>query len=124
MSAVRSPSSIPASLEVFLDARGDDRALRVTWHAEAAVVVFSQWRAGVCAGTFRLPIADAPALIAMLRGSLEDAYDDARGALYAPTAGDAPPPYDEACVTFDETDAFNRPGTFLGGFHALEDEAG
>jgi hypothetical protein len=124
MTAVRSPSSIPASLEVFLDARGDDRALRVTWHADSAVVVLSQWRAGVCAGTFRLPVADAPALIAMLRGCLEDAYDDARSALYAPDAGDAPPSYDETDATFDETDAFNRPGTFLGGFHTFEDEAG
>ena len=29
---------------VFLDARGGDRALRVSWHHEAGVVVLSLWR--------------------------------------------------------------------------------
>ena len=41
--------------EVFLDARGNGRALRLSWHHDADVVVLSLWRDGVCAGTFRLP---------------------------------------------------------------------
>ena len=36
--------------EVFLDARGADRALRVSWHGEADVVVLSLWRGGACTG--------------------------------------------------------------------------
>lgn len=127
MSAVRSTSSVPASLEVFLDARGDGRALRVTWHAEAGVVVFSLWRAGVCAGTFRLPIEDAPALIEMLRGSLEQAYDGARGSF-----GEAAARYDEARSTLsEELDGvddgvadLDGTGLLLGRFHTFEDEVG
>jgi len=44
--------------EVFLDARGQGRALRLTWHHEADVVVLSLWRDRFCAGTFRLSTAD------------------------------------------------------------------
>jgi hypothetical protein len=72
-------SPLPARREVFLDARGDGRALRVTWHAESAVVVLSLWRERTCVGTFRLPVEDAPVLVEMLRSCLEGAYDDARG---------------------------------------------
>ena len=75
------PAPLPAHREVFLDARGDGRALRVTWHAEAGVVVFSLWRDRTCSGTFRLPVEDAPALVDMLRNSLEEAYDDARDSI-------------------------------------------
>ncbi len=35
---------LPAAGEVFLDARGAGRALRVSWHAEADVVVLSLWQ--------------------------------------------------------------------------------
>lgn len=44
--------------EVFLDARGHGRALRLTWHHESDVVVLSLWRDSLCAGTFRLATAD------------------------------------------------------------------
>jgi hypothetical protein len=94
------PSPLPANREVFLDARGDGRALRATWHSEAGVVVFSLWRDRVCAGTFRLPVEDAPVLIEMLRSSLEQAYDDARD-------------------SFDDAR-----GSFLARFEAPEDEVG
>jgi hypothetical protein len=63
---------------VFLDPRGDDRSLRVTWHQEAQLVVLSLWRDNVCAGTFRLAADEVPELIAMLRRGLDDAYDAAR----------------------------------------------
>ena len=48
------PVTVEERGEVFLDARGNDRALRVSWHPEADIVVLSIWRAGTCAGTFRL----------------------------------------------------------------------
>lgn len=81
MTTMYDASPLPTDREVFLDARGDGRALRTTWHAEAGVVVFSLWRDRVCAGTFRLPVEDAPALVDMLRGCLEQAYDDAHDSL-------------------------------------------
>jgi hypothetical protein len=59
--------------EVFLDARGDGRAMRLTWHHEADLVVLSLWRDHVCTGTFRLETHDvaafADALVDGLRGA-------------------------------------------------------
>ena len=63
---------------VFLDPRGEDRSLRVTWHQESQLVVLSLWRDNVCAGTFRLAADEVPDLIALLRLGLDQAYDDAR----------------------------------------------
>lgn len=74
---------LPATGEVFLDARGDRRTLRVSWHREAGVVVLSLWREGVCAGTFRLAVDEVPALIEMLRAGLDQAYDGARESFLA-----------------------------------------
>ncbi len=68
----------PRTGTVFLDPRGDDRSLRVTWHQERQVVVLSLWRDNVCAGTFRLAADEVPELIALLRKGLDDAYDTAR----------------------------------------------
>ena len=55
------------------DARGDGRLLRLTWHPEAAVVVISLWRSERCVATYRLPIADVPALIGALAEGLAEA---------------------------------------------------
>ena len=63
---------------VFLDPRGEDRSLRVTWHQESLVVVLSLWRDNVCAGTFRLAADEVPDLIALLRKGLDESYDAAR----------------------------------------------
>ncbi|HET7431177.1 MAG TPA: hypothetical protein VFJ89_06705 [Nocardioides sp.] len=65
---------LPASGEIFLDARGDDRALRVTWHYDTDLVVLSLWRQNVCTGSFRLTLDEVPELIAMLRSGLDTAY--------------------------------------------------
>ena len=69
---------IPRTGAVFLDPRGDDRSLRVSWHQEAQLVVLSLWRDNVCAGTFRLAADEVPDLITMLRAGLDQAYDAAR----------------------------------------------
>jgi hypothetical protein len=66
---------LPATGEIFLDARGGNRALRVSWHQEAELVVLSLWRDNVCAGSFRLAIDEVPRLIDLLRASLDQAYD-------------------------------------------------
>jgi hypothetical protein len=68
----------PRTGAVFLDPRGEDRSLRVTWHQESLLVVLSLWRDNVCAGTFRLAADEVPDLIALLRRGLDDAYDAAR----------------------------------------------
>lgn len=54
---------LPRRGSVFLDSRGDDRALRVSWHEEAGLVVLSLWRGNVCTGSFRLEPEQVPALI-------------------------------------------------------------
>ena len=66
---------LPAAGEIFLDARGGDRALRVSWHHESDLVVLSLWRDNVCAGSFRLAVDDVPTLIDLLRSGLDTAYD-------------------------------------------------
>ncbi|WP_210651076.1 hypothetical protein [Nocardioides sp. SYSU D00065] len=69
---------VPRTGAVFLDPRGEDRSLRVTWHEESQLVVLSLWRDNVCAGTFRLAADEVPDLIALLRRGLDQAYDAAR----------------------------------------------
>jgi hypothetical protein len=98
---MESTSSLPVRREVFLDARGDGRALRVTWHPEPSVVVLSLWRGRTCAGTFRLPVEDAPALVDVLRAGLADAYGGARTSLRDGLAGLDP---------FDATETFDALG--------------
>jgi hypothetical protein len=62
--------------EVFLDARGQGRALRLTWHHEADVVVLSLWRDRMCAGTFRLSTADVNEFVDALVEGLREAPAD------------------------------------------------
>lgn len=50
----------------FVDVRSSARRLAVTTHAEAGVVVLSLWQGDRCTGSFRLPLDDAPALVAAL----------------------------------------------------------
>jgi hypothetical protein len=59
---------------VFIDARGGDRALRVSWHHEKGLVVLSLWRDNMCAGSFRLAVDEVPALIDLLRAGLDETY--------------------------------------------------
>ena len=65
---------LPRTGSIFLDARGGDRALRVSWHHESGLVVLSLWRDNVCAGSFRLAVDEVPALIDMLRAGLDQTY--------------------------------------------------
>jgi len=64
--------------EIFLDTRADGRALRLSWHQDQSVVVFSLWRGpgpgSVCVGTFRLPISEVPALIQFLVERLAEGH--------------------------------------------------
>ncbi|HET7172864.1 MAG TPA: hypothetical protein VFI30_01125 [Nocardioidaceae bacterium] len=58
--------------EVFLDARGGGRALRLTWHHDAGLVVFSLWRSGACVGTFRMEKPDVAPFVDALISGLRD----------------------------------------------------
>ena len=71
----------PRTGAIYLDARGDDRALRLTWHDELGLVVLSLWRENVCAATFRLEIDEVPDLIDALRSGLTRAHDVAAARL-------------------------------------------
>ena len=64
----------PRTGAVFLDPRGEDRSLRVTWHQESQLVVLSLWRDNVCAASFRLSVDEVPDLIELLRAGLDRAY--------------------------------------------------
>ena len=72
------PRSLTSPGSIFLDPRGGERALRVSWHQEAEVVVLSLWRDNVCAATFRLAIDEVPDLIALLREGLDLAFESTR----------------------------------------------
>jgi hypothetical protein len=54
---------VPQLGGVFTDARRAGRALRVSWHAEAGVVVLSLWAGPRCTGTAQVPAAAVPELI-------------------------------------------------------------
>jgi hypothetical protein len=69
-------SPVPEGVEYFLDTRGDARALRVSWHHEADVVVLSMWRGQECVASFRLAIDEVPDLIGVLREGLDRSYAD------------------------------------------------
>jgi hypothetical protein len=71
---------LPDLGEIFLDPRGENRALRVSWHTDRDLVVLSLWRDNVCAGSFRLSVDEVPQLIALLRSGLDRAYDATRSA--------------------------------------------
>jgi len=56
----------------FADQRTPVRRMGVSCHVEHGVFVLSLWQADVCTGTFRLSMADAPALVAKLLEGLND----------------------------------------------------
>ena len=68
----------PTAGAVLPDARGDGRALRVTWHDEVGVVVMSVWRDNVCTTTVRLTPAEAADLIEVLAAGLPREHETSR----------------------------------------------
>ncbi len=82
--------ALPARGEVFADARGGDRMLRVSWHHEHGVVVLSLWRGAACAGTFRVSAEEVPGLVAALTEGLAQGYVAGAAGLPGEPAADAP----------------------------------
>ena len=68
------PIVLPVDSQVFFDQRGAGRALRVTWHHEAGVVVVSAWRENRCTGTVQLRAEDVPGLVSALTEGLSRGY--------------------------------------------------
>ena len=64
--SVSEPAPLPRLGEVFFDVRGNSRSMRLSWYADTGVAVFSIWQAGMCTGTFRLPMADLSRMIGIL----------------------------------------------------------
>lgn len=67
---------MPAVGDVFLDVRGDDRTMRVSYHQERGVVVVSLWAGVVCRGSFRLSAGDVGRLVEVLSGVVDPAADE------------------------------------------------
>jgi hypothetical protein len=65
--SVPDAAPLPRLGEVFFDVRGNSRSMRLSWYADTGVAVFSIWQAGMCTGTFRLPIADLGRMIELLQ---------------------------------------------------------
>jgi hypothetical protein len=57
----------------FADPRTPARRLAVSSHPDQGVVVLSLWQADRCTGTFRLPLAHAPALVDALTEGMTEA---------------------------------------------------
>ena len=57
----------------FTDDRTGVRRMGVSSHPESDLVILSLWQGDTCTATFRLPLRDAPRLIAALAESLDDA---------------------------------------------------
>ena len=64
---------MPTVGDVFLDVRGDDRTMRVSYHQDRGVVVVSLWAGAACRGSFRLAADDAGRLVALLSGIVSPA---------------------------------------------------
>ena len=58
---------------VFVDARGEQRTMRVACHRDEGLVVISLWAAGVCRASFRLPAALASEIAELLAACGGDA---------------------------------------------------
>src|ERR1700678_3317168 len=58
---------LPRLGEVFFDARGNSRSMRLSWYSNTGMAVFSIWQGGTCTGTFRLPMDDLSRLLESLQ---------------------------------------------------------
>ncbi|WP_162795730.1 hypothetical protein [Nonomuraea lactucae] len=88
---------LPSFGEVFFDARGQERCLRVTWHE--GTLVLSLWRGEMCTASFRMPMDDV--------GRLLDTLDEG----YAEATGEQPaePAHDPGTEVIPGTGQYQRP---------------
>ncbi|MCF6476154.1 hypothetical protein FAF44_48620 [Nonomuraea sp. MG754425] len=88
---------LPSFGEVFFDARGQERCLRVTWHE--GTLVLSLWRGEMCTASFRMPMEDV--------GRLLDTLDEG----FAEATGEQPavPAHDPGTEAIPGTGTYHRP---------------
>ncbi|MFI7633657.1 hypothetical protein [Nonomuraea sp. NPDC049400] len=88
---------LPSFGEVFFDARGQERCLRVTWHE--GTLVLSLWRGEMCTASFRMPMEDV--------GRLLDTLDEG----FAEATGEQPavPAHDPGTEVIPGTGQYHRP---------------
>lgn len=65
-------TALPVRGEVFLDARDDGRAMRLSWHHEGEVAVLSFWHQDTCVATFQCVRGDVPRLVESLVAGLAE----------------------------------------------------
>jgi hypothetical protein len=58
---------VPRIGDLFIDARGDGRTMRVSLHPERGIAVLSLWAGNTCRASFQLPLEDAARLSELLR---------------------------------------------------------
>jgi hypothetical protein len=92
---------VPRIGDLFIDARGDGRAMRVSLHPERAIAVVSLWSSSTCRASFQLPLEDAARLAELL--SPADAATDA-------DASEADHPYPGLADTLHTTGSIVPPG--------------
>lgn len=63
-------TAFPAHGDVLFDVRDEGRSLRIGWHPDAGIVVFSIWRNGSCVSSHQLDRTDVPQLISLLAAGL------------------------------------------------------
>jgi hypothetical protein len=73
---VREVIPLPVNGEVLTDVRGEARALRVSTHEEAGLVVVSIWRGDTCTASAWLTREDAARLVAALAAGLAGTATD------------------------------------------------
>lgn len=90
MSVMSEVVPLPSFGEVFFDARGQDRVLRVTWHE--GTLVLSLWRGEMCTASFRMPMDDVGRLLETLQIGYAEATGQASGHPEQPGTGPFPVP--------------------------------
>lgn len=68
---------VPRIGDLFIDARGDGRAMRVSLHPDRAIAVVSLWSSSTCRASFQLPLEDAARLAELLSppGAAAEAFE-------------------------------------------------
>jgi hypothetical protein len=57
---------LPRLGDMFVDARGEDRTMRVSLHPDRGLIVVSLWSGATCRASFRLPLDEAARLSQVL----------------------------------------------------------
>jgi hypothetical protein len=96
---------VPRIGDLFLDARGDGRIMRVSLHPDRKLAVVSLWSANTCRASFQLPLEDATRLAELLNpaGAATDPAD-------AADAFEADHPYPGLADTLHTTGSIVPPG--------------